>query len=424
MMRFFRLVFLPIALFLPILLWAQTTTTPASAKAKTKTHQKTGTPGKKTLPAKTTSKAVKPVAAKTVKTTAINPKPKTVLPSKTVHKNVAINSAATIGHRDSTHRKATLPKQHKDTAHHVSHTAGVLIVPKVKKDSVLHATDSTHKKATTPIVKKNTPNDTLSKAVVVKHLANKQWMPDSRLNRQWAKAAYLPMQAKPVYLIDEQRKNSNNDYLFFTVAGLLLLYGIARAGFPRYLQQLFQYFTNPGAKVKRDRDTGQYNLPSLIFNFLFCISAGLCSTLLLQHYQVSSIWFWQLWLYATAFFAGIYLVKYIVVSAIGWILNVQAETGTYTYIVFMVNKLIGLTLLPLILILSFSDSSAMQSNGITIIGIFVILLLAYRYIISVILIGKNMQTNILHFFIYLCCVEILPMLVFYKLFSNSIMKYI
>ncbi len=45
----------------------------------------------------------------------------------------------------------------------------------------------------------------------------------------------------------------------------------------------------------------------------------------------------------------------------------------------------------------------------------VLIMLVYRYIVALGTVVKNLKINAVHFFIYLCAVEILPLLVIYKL---------
>ena len=45
--------------------------------------------------------------------------------------------------------------------------------------------------------------------------------------------------------------------------------------------------------------------------------------------------------------------KFAVIQLTGWIFNAKEPATTYSFIVFLVNKIIGLVLLPLLLLLAF-----------------------------------------------------------------------
>ena len=49
-----------------------------------------------------------------------------------------------------------------------------------------------------------------------------------------------------------------------------------------------------------------------------------------------------------------------------------------------------------------------------------IILLLYRYIVSFATIRNTLKVNALHFFLYLCAVEIVPLMLIYKLMTDYI----
>jgi Domain of unknown function (DUF4271) len=106
-----------------------------------------------------------------------------------------------------------------------------------------------------------------------------------------------------------------------------------------------------------------------------------------------------------------------VIQFTGWVFNARESASTYSFIVFLINKMIGVALLPLILLLAFS-SGHVWDISITLAAGLVILLLVFRYIISLRIIRGTLNINPLHFFIYLCAVELMPMLIIYKVLFN------
>jgi len=104
----------------------------------------------------------------------------------------------------------------------------------------------------------------------------------------------------------------------------------------------------------------------------------------------------------------------------GWIFNAKEAAGTYAFLVFLVNKIIGIVLLPVVLIIAFSADEPYINVVITVSLIIVGLLLLYRYIASVGTMRKDLKVNAIHFFLYLCTVEIMPLLLIYKLLFNYI----
>ena len=67
----------------------------------------------------------------------------------------------------------------------------------------------------------------------------------------------------------------------------------------------------------------------------------------------------------------IYLVKYWVLKFAGWITRAQGTNGDLYFIVFLVNKMIVLALVPLVIVMSF-HSEDWISGGIVIVRVVVI----------------------------------------------------
>jgi hypothetical protein len=74
----------------------------------------------------------------------------------------------------------------------------------------------------------------------------------------------------------------------------------------------------------------------------------------------------------------------------------------------------GICLLPLLAIIAFSRGQTYET-AVTVALSVVLLMIVYRYIVALGTVVKNLKINAVHFFIYLCAVEILPLLVIYKL---------
>ena len=158
---------------------------------------------------------------------------------------------------------------------------------------------------------------------------------------------------------------------------------------------------------------------SLMINLFFLLSAGLFITLMIQQYQWLDMPYWKLYAYATAVLALIYLGKYLFVSFAGWVFNNSQSASSYLFLVAVVNRIMGVVLLPLIVIMAFAEAP-IAMIALTIAFGVVTLLFFYRYIVSFGLLRSELQVNPFHFFLYLCAVEILPMALIYKLLVENL----
>ncbi|HRI20739.1 MAG TPA: DUF4271 domain-containing protein [Panacibacter sp.] len=206
--------------------------------------------------------------------------------------------------------------------------------------------------------------------------------------------------------------------LFYLLICIILLLAIIRQLFPKYFQQLFRIIFQASFRQKQTREQlMQEKMPSLLMNILFIIVGGLFIALIAGIYQWLNTSFWWLTLYSITLLALIYMFKYLVIQFMGWAFQAKEQASTYGFIVFLVNKITALVLLPLLLLLAFS-SGDIQQITVTAAFFVVILLLLFRYILSFTIIRGSLSIHPIHFFIYLCGVELMPMLIIYKVLFN------
>ncbi|MEX6690446.1 DUF4271 domain-containing protein [Danxiaibacter flavus] len=247
------------------------------------------------------------------------------------------------------------------------------------------------------------------------------WENDTLYNKVF-EVPFLPVKAEHVFRIDSVRQPQSKDELFYVFVGIFLFLGFIRFIFPKYFQNIFRLFFQTSFRQKQTREQLlQDTLPSLLMNIFFVLVGGLLITLLsLEHHWVKAD-FWQTLLYCSGLLAGVYIVKYLFLKFAGWVFNVRDAAETYAFIVFLINKILGVVVLPLLLFYAFSDGEVAKTL-ITIILCIIVLMIAYRYIASLSIIRNNLKVSALQFFIYLCAVEMVPMMIIYKVLFNLIMK--
>jgi hypothetical protein len=226
-----------------------------------------------------------------------------------------------------------------------------------------------------------------------------------------------PLQSKdsPVIFKIEQRFSlPDKDILFYLVIGLLLFYGLINNVYPQYFPKLFSQFSQSSLRMLQNREQLlQNSLASLILNICFVLSFSLMATLLIFNRHLLPISFWEAYLYICLFFMGLYLGKYICLELVGYIFNTRELVSTYVFVVFMINKVLGILLLPFILLLAFAKPGY-YSFAIGGAAILTVLLFLYRYLFSLTSVRNKLHISSFHFFLYLCAFEILPLLILYK----------
>jgi hypothetical protein len=158
----------------------------------------------------------------------------------------------------------------------------------------------------------------------------------------------------------------------------------------------------------------QAPLPALLMNIFFVISvASYCTFLAVIYKYPFAENFWSTLFYAILLVAAIYLVKFIFINMVGWLFGISNVTDTYIFIVFLINKMMGIFLIPIIALLAF-PTSYLLPVVLMISYILVGGMLFYRFMISYRPVRTEIKLNRFHFFLYLCAFEIAPLLLIYK----------
>jgi len=228
----------------------------------------------------------------------------------------------------------------------------------------------------------------------------------------------LAEQQIPVQILKEGDKKvfQGKEYLFYYLIFLLILFGLLRRAFAKYFYDLFRVFFKTTLKQRQTQEQLlQSSLASVFMNSFFVLSAGLYVNFLLQYFHlVISDNFWLQYVYCIGALATIYLVKFIGLKITGWLFNVNNTTDSYTFIVFIINKMLGIFLLPFLLVLAFANDP-LYSYSMFISWIGLSLLLIYRFILSYSAIRKDVKLNSFHFILYILGFEVIPLLLIYKL---------
>ncbi|MEP7256324.1 MAG: DUF4271 domain-containing protein [Ferruginibacter sp.] len=225
----------------------------------------------------------------------------------------------------------------------------------------------------------------------------------------------LNTDATPVSVSVQLKKGTDKDSLFYLITGIVLLLAFCKYLYSRYFTNLFRVFFNTSLRQSQLTDQLlQAKLPSLVFNLFFVISGGVYLYILLIHYHViNEENKWLMILSSIALLGLIYLVKFCTLKFTGWVTGLTDITNIYAFVIFLINKIIGIFLVPFIVILSFSDVEIVKIAGIISlmsIGIFLLL----RFFRSYGLLQNQLKISRFHFILYIAGIELLPLLLIYK----------
>jgi len=224
---------------------------------------------------------------------------------------------------------------------------------------------------------------------------------------------------------DMQKERSFHDRSgdFLVLLLLITTVGIFRFSNPTYFRNLFRAFRNQTLSTRQLKDQLRQNSAAgLVMDIIFCISIGLFLYYAIGNWQHNSKIFLQYppFIIIAAFiilFIAIYLFRYLFLRFTGWVFNISEITDNYTFNVFLINKIMGILIIPFTVVLAFGEGAWVQVTlllSLVLIGI----LFLNRYLRSGVVFGYFIKFSKFHFFMYLCASELLPIAILVKALSR------
>ena len=228
---------------------------------------------------------------------------------------------------------------------------------------------------------------------------------------------------KPVVEIFELHRPNSKDSLFYLLVGILFYFALIRIFFTKYFDNLMTLFFRVSLRQQQIREQVlQTPLPSLLLNILFILSAGLYACFLLHYSRIGEgVRFWVIYFYCMVLLGSIYLVKFLVLKFVGWVFSISRATDIYIFVVFLVNKMMGIFLLPFLILITFSSADT-REIFITISLAMVFVLWTYRALAAYRPVRNEIKLTPFYFFMYLCAFEIAPLLLIYKVLLTYLEK--
>jgi hypothetical protein len=230
-----------------------------------------------------------------------------------------------------------------------------------------------------------------------------------------AKNPYINSNGKPVFLEEQVHVASGKEFLFYVLCLVLLILGLFRTFFTGYFKNLFRVYFNTSLRQTQLSDQlQQATLPSLILNIFFTITVGIYIWLLFNFYHPPKLISGRVLLpFCILCIAVIYCLKFCILKFLGWVSDVQESTNGYIFAIFLVNKMTGIFLVPVIILLAFINREWLPVI-INISFMLIALLFLSRYVKSYGIIEKKIPLNPFHFMIYIAGAEIIPLFILYK----------
>lgn len=220
-------------------------------------------------------------------------------------------------------------------------------------------------------------------------------------------------QNTPVVPLSESKKKS---FLFIVILSMLVFAAVTITMMREYIHKAWKAFRNDNILTQLHREQGFLpQLPYILLYVLFFVNAGIFTWLLLEHYDALPFVGTWINLYAsTGIILAIFLFKHIILRLLGSLFPVSKELSIYSFSIMIFNIIIGLGLGFFNFGLAYLSEGFFNPLFWITIGLIVVVFL-FRQLRGLFTGGKYLAMHKFHFLLYLCAVEIAPVLVYLKL---------
>ena len=206
-----------------------------------------------------------------------------------------------------------------------------------------------------------------------------------------------------------------SQWIIYTVLFLWLVFAILRFKFAKELQSVIQSFFDHRFLGQSASLGSMLNTwPFLFFYLLFGFTIGMYLFLVGKYLQLSYGWSDVYWYFIlSTSVMGLFVLKIFALQFLGFVLEVKKAVNSYISILFLGYFQAALVFLPLILAFSLSPSSYAVYFLYSGIGL-TLMLLSYQLVRAFVHIISHYQFPKFYIFLYLCALEICPLLILIK----------
>ena len=214
---------------------------------------------------------------------------------------------------------------------------------------------------------------------------------------------------------------SSPDWILGVLVLILLILAWVRVYHLKRLKQLLQAFLYKlhVYTILRSNDSMIKRI-SLGLNAIFILSMSLFLYQLIEYYDV----FLPLadtinsFLLILPVVLLLYPLKSLVLQLVGWIFSDTEKCSEYIFHVFLINKILRLSLIPIVVLATYlsSGQEVLLQVGVSLVVLFYVYRLFRGYFIG----RANANLSQFYIFLYLCTLEILPLIIITRFVSSAL----
>ena len=253
-----------------------------------------------------------------------------------------------------------------------------------------------------------TPSDTFKKIVLNKYSGNTFNYTDSTIKLDTRK--YVNRNAIKL-------RKSPDQWIVFVFLVIVLLYVLIKNIYNKTLSIVFQAYWNDRAISQFTRDDNFFKLRNTLLYFvLFAMVYGLLIKYMLNNFGVEiKTKDSDEYLFITAAAVLFYIAKFVLMKFAGYVFSIHKLMSGYLSIISISNFIYSIFIIPFLILYYYVPN---EYEGLV---FYLILILfcfntIYKYLRTGSFILNNFQFPKFYLFLYLCSLEIMPLLIIYKVF--------
>jgi len=230
---------------------------------------------------------------------------------------------------------------------------------------------------------------------------------------------YQSLAIKQIHFADTNNyiaRKGSKDWLSFLLIGIIILFAFVNTGHGKIIISLFQAYWSNRLISQFNRDDNFFKLRTSAFFLLIFLSVLSLLIFNASHFYLPTIKFNGIALYSRIFFlvTSYYLFKYLLLKAAANLFTIKKIIAAHLSIMAISNFVYVMAILPILLFYQFLPETVHQHLIFLMIFLWV-LNAVYKYFRSGAYVSSNFRFPKFYLFIYLCTLELMPILLIYKI---------
>lgn len=215
-------------------------------------------------------------------------------------------------------------------------------------------------------------------------------------------------------VIVRKRNDEWKSWMFYLLLALAVFMVFMRVSYAREFSEVFQIFKPLGINQQIFRDNfGIVKLGAFLLSLNSTLVIGVYLFLIAYHFQFFPPYWWLLCA-SLIVAASVLIFRFGIMRIAGVLFPFKKEINFYQFNEVQLNRVAGILLLPFLFIITFTPGTISQFAIPVSLALMAAIIL-FRYIRGFSIGGDYFAKHKFHFLVYICTLEIAPLVIFVKL---------